>query len=64
MKRKELIEFLEWVDKDTWFFSNKDVTVKQVVDEYLAKSAEWEKVKNLNNGVLRICAVRNNETLI
>jgi carbamate kinase len=37
MKEKiqsELIKFLNWVDQKTYYFEDKDVTSKQVVNEY------------------------------
>lgn len=32
---KHLALFLDWVDKGTYFFQDKDVTIKQVVSQYM-----------------------------
>jgi len=34
-EEKRLGKFLKWVDEKTTFFEDKDVTISQVVDEYL-----------------------------
>ena len=38
-KRGELSEFLEYVESGTHFFEDKDVTVKQVVTEFINKKS-------------------------
>ncbi len=40
MQTKKLNNFLTWVDKCTHFFTDKDITINQVVDEYVKQFPE------------------------
>lgn len=44
-EENQLATFLTWVDRKTHFFQDKDVTVKQVVSEYLNNQTEPELAK-------------------
>ncbi|MEK6883284.1 MAG: hypothetical protein AABY22_26895, partial [Nanoarchaeota archaeon] len=37
MQKEKLNHFLKWVDECTHFFTDKDITIRQVVDEYTAQ---------------------------
>lgn len=47
MKRKELEKFLKWVDEHTYFCEDKDVTISQVVNEYI-NITELKRTANKN----------------
>jgi hypothetical protein len=38
--KAELSKFLNWVEDETYFFEDKDVTVEQIVDAYLALDSD------------------------
>ncbi len=48
VEKGKLEDFLMWVDKDTYFFQDNDVTISQIVREYLNK---MESKKNKNNKI-------------